>query len=118
MSYIPGRGTQQYGPGTSLVLLSQPAYPAPGLGCACAGMGCSCNKGMGLFDAGFDPTTFGIGEWAVIGIAGYMLLSTFITTKRGVSKVRSGVARRRRRAEEREEIRESIRKKKKRLQEL
>jgi hypothetical protein len=59
-----------------------------GLGCAGRGLGCGC-KGLGLFDSGIDYTTWGGAEWAIVVIGGYMLLSTFFTTSRAVSRVRA-----------------------------
>ena len=84
-----------------------PQYPANGqatwnrqvgLGCVatCAGVpvvGC----GMGLFDSGFDPTTWGIGEWATVLGGLYVVFAVFSTTKRGVSAVAEIPGKRRRR---------------------
>lgn len=58
--------------------------------------GCHC--GMGQIDTSFLPApvqnissafgSFGWAEWLIIAGVGYMLFSTFLTTKRGVSEVR------------------------------
>jgi hypothetical protein len=89
--YMLGQGHPHYGPGTAMVQFSKPVagYGMTGLGCRCAngGMGCAC-KGMGLFDAGVDFTQWGMAEWAIVGIAGYALLSTVFTTQRGAQRVR------------------------------
>ena len=88
-NYLVGQGHAHYGPGTSLTLLTRPVFAAPGLGCAsCAGDCSSCSrKGMGLFETGFSPSDWGIGEWSVIGIGAYMLFSTLFTTGRAVKAV-------------------------------
>ncbi len=52
-----------------------------GLGCSSCGGGCnSVDQGLGqtglfgtgLFAGGLNPSTWGIGEWATVGIAGYL----------------------------------------------
>lgn len=57
-----------------------------GLGCAC---GCGkCNQsGLGLFDNGFDPSTFAWQEWSIVGVVGYMVISTIFGTKRAVGAI-------------------------------
>lgn len=89
-------GLGQYLPAHSVLY---PQLIAPkGLGC------CGCNAvpnglsaltmdgtgllGTGLFSGGADLSTWGIGEYAVIGLGVLMLYSTFSTTSRGVSQVR------------------------------
>lgn len=74
-------------------------FGAPGLhgcaagmgGCGCAGMagtcGCGGSCGMGLFDSGMDFTTWAWPEWSIVGLVGYMLLSTIFTTRRAVGRV-------------------------------
>src|ERR1035437_9812020 len=61
-----------------------------GMGCGCAGLaGCPCGGktgGLGLFTS-MDPSTWGWPEVAVASVAGYMLLSTLMTTKRAVRTV-------------------------------
>jgi hypothetical protein len=59
-----------------------------GLGCVatCAGVpvvGC----GMGLFDLGFDPTTWGWAEWLTVAGGLYVALAVFSTTKRAARSV-------------------------------
>ena len=62
------------------------------------GLGCPgvCG-GMGLFDSGFDPSTWGIGEWATVLGGLYVVFAVFSTTKRGVSAVAEIPGKRRRR---------------------
>jgi len=90
----------------------------PGLGCAglgCAGvpefasdcrqmerykgMGCGCRGGcgLGLFDGGFDPATWGLPEWGVIAVGAYVLASTVFATGRAVRTVRAIPGERRKR---------------------
>lgn len=98
--YIQGQGHEHQGPGTSLTLFSAPNYRvtgAPqGLGCGCkgGGLGCSCNKGMGLFESGFDFTSWTWQEWFVIGIGGYVITSMLFTTKRAARQAGEAVSRR------------------------
>lgn len=89
--YVSGKGHSHFGPGTSMVQFHQ---PATGLGCACkgGGMGCSC-RGMGLFDTGTDFSGWGIPEWGIVLLGGYMLLSTLFTTERAASRVSNGIRR-------------------------
>jgi hypothetical protein len=87
--YVAGQGHEHLGPGTSLVqrinwTTGQEAELA-GLGCACGG---KC-KGMGLFDGG--PDTWGGLEWGAVAVGGYMVLSSILTTRRGVRAVRGAV---------------------------
>lgn len=65
------------------------------------GMGCGCGKGcgMGLFNS-LDFSTWGWPEWAILGLGGYMALSTAFTTQRAAYRVRKSLKRyARRRAE-------------------
>jgi hypothetical protein len=52
---------------------------------------------MGLFDSGFDPSTWGIAEWLTILGGLYVAFSLLFTTKRGVSAVAAIPGKRRRR---------------------
>lgn len=53
--------------------------------CGCGG---TCQgTGLGLFDSGFDFTTWGIPEWSVVGLGVYVLFSAFGDTRRGVQRV-------------------------------
>jgi hypothetical protein len=52
---------------------------------------------MGLFDSGFDPTTWGIAEWLTILGGLYVVFSVFSTTKRAASGVAAIPGKRRRR---------------------
>src|ERR1700690_3476412 len=63
-----------------------------GMGCWCKGLaGCKCG-GLGLFDSGLDPSGWGWPEFGIVGLGAYMLLSTFMTTKRAARRVRSSVS--------------------------
>lgn len=64
----------------------QPQKPG-GCGCGCSGGG----TGMGLFDS-MDPTTWGVGEYATLGIAGYLALKLAGDTKKVGRKVRGSKA--------------------------
>lgn len=47
-----------------------------------------------LFDSGLDLSGWGFGEWGIVGLGAYLLVTSFLTTKRGVSRIRkSGAAR-------------------------
>jgi hypothetical protein len=60
-------------------------------GCGCGG---DCDKkGFGLFDSGFDFTSWSWPEWAVVGILSYSLLSFVGDTRRGVERVGRGAKR-------------------------
>lgn len=51
-----------------------------GLGCANCNGSCGCHKGLlglGIFDTGLDFSGWGITEWAIVALGGYMLFSTF-----------------------------------------
>ena len=94
--YVQGQGHEHMGPGTSLVQRinwtnGQEMQMSPGLGCAC---GCgNCSNGLGLFDSGFDPSTFGWPEWLVVGLGGYVLTSMFFGAKRGARAAGEGARR-------------------------
>lgn len=82
----------------------QPSIPCAGnnvlqLGGGMQGLGCDCQerKGLGLFDGGFDPSTWGIGEYAVLAVGAYLVLSIAGDTRRGVSAVKQSVRRGKRR---------------------
>lgn len=87
--YVLGQGHEHLGPGTSMVQFTkdpgQALIRSGGLGCAggCMselapdralltqfrGMGCGCKQtGLGLFDGGLDPSTWGVAEYAVVGV--------------------------------------------------
>lgn len=88
------------------------AIPAPRIytrssglsGCHCGGTCADCSgSGLGLFDAGFDVTQWGAGEWiAALGI-GYLAVSLVGDMGRGAGRIQRSVRRRsstaRRRAE-------------------
>ena len=66
-------------------------------GLGCPGV-CGCS-GMGLFDSGFDPTTWGWAEWLTVAGGLYVAFSLLFTTKRAASAVaRMPSDRRKRRA--------------------
>ena len=85
------------GPGTGLVqrtdFTQSQSNRMKGLGCGCAGLaGCPCdNGGLGLFDSGLDPSGWGLPEFAIVALGGYMILSTFFTTKRAARRVSSSM---------------------------
>ena len=64
-------------------------------GLGCPGV-CGCS-GMGLFDSGFDPTTWGIAEWLTVAGGLYVAFSLLFTTKRAASAVAAIPGKRRRR---------------------
>jgi hypothetical protein len=64
-------------------------------GCGCGG---SCDKkGLGLFESGMDFSGWGLPEWSIVALGGYMILSTVFTTGRAVRKVRAIPGERRKR---------------------
>jgi hypothetical protein len=68
------------------------AFGDKGMGCGCAGMaGCGC-AGLGLFDSGLDVSGWGLPEFGIVALGGYMLMSTFFTTKRAARRVKSAVS--------------------------
>lgn len=93
-----------------------PVMTFPGAGMD--GVGCHC-KGMGQVDPSTPVDTtgmpvpvqnimsafssFGGTEWIILGVLGYMLFSTFSTTKRGVGAVTGAVQRRRSKVRRRRE---------------
>lgn len=89
--YVKGQGHTHWGPGTSMVQFTPPAYGMAGCGCGCGG---KC--GMGLFDSGGDFTQWGVAEWAVVGVGAYLVLSLAGDTRRTVQGVKRTVRRRRR----------------------
>jgi hypothetical protein len=99
--YLVGQGHEHLGPGTSMVQrinwTTGDEFTLKGaqLGLGCAA-GCGCDggctkKGLGLFDSGFDPTTFGWPEWLVVGLGGYMATSMFFGTGRAIGRARPRV---------------------------
>ena len=123
--YLVGEGHEHMGPGTSMVQRINWTRPqemrlmnaSQGRGMGTVGMvpeffsdcrtmgkrglGCGCttpcaNCGLGLFDS-MDFTTWGWPEYVIIGIAGYMFVSTIFTTKRAVGRVRALPGERRKR---------------------
>ncbi len=96
--YRIGEGHEHLGPGTSLVqrinwTTGDEAEMVAGLGCACSGK-CGKSCGLGLFDNGLDPSSFGAAEWGIVAGAAYVLFSTVFTTRSAVrgarEKVRTG----------------------------
>ena len=43
--------------------------------------------GTGLFVGGFDPTTWGVGEYAVLAVGAFALYSMFDTGRRGARRI-------------------------------
>jgi hypothetical protein len=117
--YLMGQGSDVIGPGTSLVQrinwTQAQENQMRGMGCAgrgmgCAGLGCrglgcggGCGNdirgkcsgtcaGLGLFDTGLDYTGWGFPEYTVVGLVGYMVLSTLMTTKRAARSIHGTVS--------------------------
>lgn len=116
MAYMIGRGHQHTGPGTSMVQFSLPVAGFKGMGacgscetraslgacCASCAKGSNCSgscggglMGLGMFES-MDFTTWGLPEWAAIGVGAYLVLSLAGDTRRAATGVRK--FRRRRRA--------------------
>lgn len=76
-----------------------------GVGCGCGGTCGGCGghaHGMGqLFASGFDISGWGIGEWSIVALGAYALISVVFTTKSAASSVSSGMSKRRRSAAKR-----------------
>ena len=93
--------------GSSVGMAGYRGMGCPGCGGRCQGLGRT--RGLGLFDS-MDFTTWGVGEWAVIGLGLFVLYSVFSTTKRGVKsagrKIRSRATRKRRKEQLRRRIAE------------
>jgi hypothetical protein len=68
---------------------AKPAIPQLGMGACCQSCahGGTCSGGMGLFESGMDFTTWGVGEWAIVGVGLYAGLSLLGDTKRGAARV-------------------------------
>ena len=98
--YLMGQSSLQ-GPGTVLAqrIPWSAAQESQLSGMGCAG-GCECGgscgrAGLGLFDS-MDFSTWGIGEWGVIGVGTYLLMSIVGDTKRAgraISRKAKGVRR-------------------------
>lgn len=63
--------------------------------CGCGGR---CQQGLGYFDSGWDVSGWGWMEWGTVLVIGYMLMSTFQTSKRGYKRAASTVKGYRRRS--------------------
>ncbi len=75
------------------------AYQRAGYGLGCAGE-CGCGGtcgGLGFFDSGMDVSGWGVLEWGAAALAGYVIFSTILTTKRAASRVRALPGERRKR---------------------
>ena len=88
--YLVGNSSLQ-GPGTVLVqripwTAAQESQMA-GMGCASCG-GCCQQKGMGLFDAGFDFSQWNWTEWALVALGAYVVVSMINDTRSAVVTVR------------------------------
>ena len=79
-------------------VLYTPLASGPGLGCACGGSCGHCSSasggGLGLFDAGFDVSQWGTGEWVAAGAIGYLALKIVGDVMRTGQKVRRAVRKR------------------------
>jgi hypothetical protein len=74
--------------------VTSPGYPAgPG--------------GLGLFDS-MDMTSWGAGEWLVVGVGGYLAISIFGDLLKGGRAVRKTVRRRRSTSRKREQLKEEL----------
>jgi hypothetical protein len=91
--YLTGKGADIEGPGTSLVqrINWTPLQERQNNG----GLGCACSHGLGLFDS-MDFTSWGMGEWGVVAVGGYLILSLAGDASRGSHRVRRSLRRRRR----------------------
>jgi hypothetical protein len=47
---------------------------------------------MGLFDSGMDTSGWGWPEMVIVGLGGYMILSTLMTTKRAARRISGTVS--------------------------
>ena len=70
--------------------------------CGCGGTCGGCGghdhaTGLGLFDS-WDVSTWGFGEWTIVGVLGYGLMSLLFDTGRSAIAVRDTVKKRRSRA--------------------
>lgn len=92
-------------------------YPQLGIGdcggngsmatcCDSCAHGGSCGRGLGLFDSGWDISTWGWQEWAIVALGGYMLFSTVSTTGRAARGLAAIPAKRRRRIAANRRLRE------------
>jgi hypothetical protein len=99
MSYIKGRGFGDYATTTVSTEFPYHDLPAKGMGCAGdCGCGGTCGghghdhgpySGMGLFDS-MDPTTWGVGEYAVAAVGGYLAVKLAGDVSKTTRKVRRG----------------------------
>jgi hypothetical protein len=68
-------------------------------GCGCGGGGLCKDPGLGSYGLGLfdsmDFTTWGFGEWAIVIVGGYFILSGLFTASRGVKRVQKSVRKRR-----------------------
>jgi hypothetical protein len=73
-----------------------------GGGCHCGGTCGHCwgVSGLGLFDS-MDMSTWGVGEWGVVAVGGYLAIKIFSDLSRGGRAVRKTVRRRRSRSAKR-----------------
>ena len=87
-------------PGTGLVQRydfdQAQAQRMRGMGCGCAGLaGCPCGGkagGLGLFESGLDPSGWAWPEMVIVGLGGYMVLSTLMTTPRAARRISGSVS--------------------------
>lgn len=62
-------------------------YQSRGVGgCNCGGSCGGCHKGIGLFDS-MDFSTWGLGEWGMIAVGAYLVVSLMGDTKRAARSV-------------------------------
>lgn len=66
------------------IMQDSPCCCQQGLGAFMDGTGL---LGTGLFVGGFDPTTWGVGEYAVLAVGAFALYSMFDTGRRGARRI-------------------------------
>jgi hypothetical protein len=78
-----------------------------GCGCGCDG---GCSHGLGQLDlfSSWDISTWGIGEWALLGLGFIGLMSVFSTTKKGAQAVGGAISKRQDRPKKRRELKAEL----------
>ena len=91
---------------TNSAVQPSPVLGGGGLGCASGDGGCGCPAntaglgqtgllGTGLFAGGLNPSTWGIGEWSVVAVGGFLtvkLLGSNPTIQRSTKKAKRGAS--------------------------
>ena len=86
--YMLSKADGPEAPGTGLVQHLTGGMGCAGLGCGSCGGKCG---GMGLFDGGFNPSSWTWQEYFVLALGGYVLTSMFFTTRRAARQISEGV---------------------------